>query len=233
MNKRIVIQLPTSAKTLADFDLDDETIANAVRHAHSERERVSDFAPSNARGGTFYFQFVAFIREHLVMKAKGWVKRSQNGLEIVEHAGKRLRIGYLSASGTDSDEMTSSPRGPMSFAASKANGQMLLGFPANAFETTGTRKAPRVGKNDGFETWFLAIEPVGDFYMAVLALPTDEDGKRFTHWEQKISIATIKLDSEPNDGAIAPAADVEATAPPKAKRKKKPSNDSGSSEATG
>lgn len=231
--KRIVLHKPPPAKTLADFDLDDETIAKSTKYAHSERERVSDFAPSNARGSIFYFALVGAIREHLVVAAKGWAKRNHNGLEVVESAEKGIRVAYVATTGTESEHMKSSPRGPMSIAAAHGNEQLLLDYPANTFESTGTRrKLPT--STPSFETWFLAVERVGDCYLAALALPTEADGGRFTNWEQKIPIATIPLDSEPNDDAITPTAPPrETTAPPKARRKKKLSDEPGSSDATG
>lgn len=230
---RILLHKPPPEKTLADFDLDDEAVATITKYAHSERERVSEFAPSNARGSTFYFALVAGIREHLVVAAKGWAKRNHRGLEVVENAEKGIRIAYVATTGTDGEHMKSSRRGPMSMAAAHGNEQLLLAYPANTFESTGTRKTLPTSLPT-FETWFLAVERVGDSYVAALALPTEADGSRFTSWEQRLSIATIPLDSEPNDAAlVATALSPDKTAPPKARRKKKLDTEPGSSGATG
>ncbi len=226
---------PPKAKSLADFDLDDIAVANIVKLAHSERMRVSTFAPSNAPGMTFYNWFVSGLRRHLVMLGRDWKKKNVNGLEVVEHEKKRIRIAYVSAANTADEHMTSSRRGPVSLEAAAVNGQMSL-LPAEWLGQTRAKKTKAMGaetRPSDFETWFIAIEDASTCYRVALALPVETVGGRFVEWEHKIRLADVSLDSEPKDDAIRPAP-AETTAAPRATRKKQPGNDeSGSAANTG
>jgi hypothetical protein len=206
-----------------------------VKHAHAERERVSAFAPINARGTRFYDAFVAAMREHLVMSGCGWTMRCINGLEVVEHKEKRIRIAYLSVSGTSGEHMTSSPRGPVSITAAATNQQLLL-LAAPWLEPTKTLAAKVRRLKSAFETWFLGIEFIVDRYQIVLALPKEpeNEGVRFVDWENCIRAADVPIDSEPKDDALPPPPPAETVAPPKVTRKikwkrKKPDNDTDTS----
>jgi hypothetical protein len=221
-----LVQKPPPANSLANFDLDDAAIAKIVKHAHSERKRLTDNAPSNARGSTFYYWIVSGIREYLLGLGRGWQKRNVNGLEVVEHAAKHIRIAYVSAEGASGDAMKSSPRGPMSVAAAEKNGQLRL-LPASYFEQTRTRTVHPSMFAVGFKTWFIAIEPDNGVYRVVLALPTEAESGRFVNWETRIRIADVAIDSEPKNDAVEPSAAVETTTPatPKRRQKAAPASD--------
>jgi hypothetical protein len=221
-----VIQPALQGNTPEDFDLDGAAITKIVKHAHSERERLSEHAPSNAGGSTFYYWIVSGIREHLLALGRGWAKRNVNGLEVIEHKDQRLRIAYVSAEGTSDEVMKSSPRGPMSVAAAEKNGQLRL-LSANYYEQTRTRAVHPAAFSYGFKTWFIAIERDGGIYRVVLALPTETEGGRFVSWEHRIHIADVALDSEPKNDAVESSPAAEATTPPKPKRRQKaaPAND--------
>ncbi len=221
-----VVQKLSPPRSLEDFDLDEGAISKIVKHAHSERERLSEHAPSNARGSTFYYWVVSGIREQLLTLGGGWAKNSMNGLEVIDHAEKHVRIAYVSAEGTSGEDMKSSPRGPMSVAAAEKNGQLRL-LSTKYFDQTHTRKVHAGALNPDFETWFIAIERDDGVYRVVLALPTDTEGGRFMKWEQRIRIADIALDSEPKNDAVESSSAVATTTPAKPKRRQKtaPTND--------
>src|SRR4051812_18547773 len=105
MGKMKLVEKPPPAKALAHFDLSDEDVAQIISDAHAERMRLDEFSPKNAAGLTFYFWFIAALRRFLITTQKGWKSRSICGLEFVEHAKKKIRIGYVSAdAGTGSPD---------------------------------------------------------------------------------------------------------------------------------
>jgi hypothetical protein len=217
-----VVRKRPPANSLADFDLDDAAIATIVKNAHSERRRLTGNAPSNARGSTFYFWIVSGLREHLLGLGRGWAKGCVQGLEVVEHKEKRIRLAYVAAEGASGPEMTSSPRGPMSVAAAERNGQLRL-FAVSDSEQPRTIAGHPAMSAAGFKTWFLAIEPNDGVYRLALALPTETEvnSGRFVTWAEHIPIADVAIDSEPNNHVVEPSAPLEATTPPKPKRRRR------------
>ncbi len=202
-------------RTLADFDLTDEALAKITRDAHAERMRLSPNAPKNAAGTTFYIWFVSLLRDYLVGIGNGWVTRTVNGLEVVEHAERRVRIAYVVAESQDG-ELVSSHRGPVSLAAAAKNGQTVL------FTAEQLAPQPRVrelrAQEPVFQTWFVAVNRAEGLYLLELALPTEQEGSRFTSWAEQLPIAEVRLDTEPKLDETEAAAS--ATAVPKPKRKR-------------
>ena len=181
---------PRALRTLADFGLTAEAIAAFVKGAHGERARLGPFFPKNARGTTFYFWFVALLRRFLVTKRVGWEEHTEHGLELVQHAEKKIRIGYVSAdaaTGT-ADEPKSRKRGKASIVVAARNAQMVLPFDPRFL---GVR-----AKGD-YETWFVLVHRATEGYRLELGLPVEVRERRFAGWQQRISIGDVPLDTEP------------------------------------
>jgi len=220
-----VDQTPPSGKTLADFDLTHEALAQIISDAHAERASLlGRYYPRNASGLTFYFHVVGGLRQYLIERRRGWKNVTDHGLEFVEHEKKRIRIGYCSAdeaTGIEGQTPRSRRRGAASiYAASKNMLQTLLRFPTR-FLTDRPEKAEGADAGE-VQSWFLAVFRSATAYRLELALPIRCSDGQFVGWAERVFIDEISLDSEPKLDAVAPAP---PPSPPKPRRRKPAAKD--------
>jgi hypothetical protein len=193
-----LIKKRSSAKTLADFELDDASIAQIVADAHVARQALSPFAPRNAGGLTFYFEVITGLRRCLVTRGSGWKAKTLNGLEVVEHRERKLRIGYVMAddgTGVEGRKLKSARRrGRASLSAVAQNMQLCLGFPPQYLSGN---MSPSTSSEVAMESWFLAVFHGTDGYRIELGLPIRCEDGHFAGWAQRIPISDVGFDSEP------------------------------------
>jgi AcrR family transcriptional regulator len=186
---------------LAELDLEEEDLRDAVRRGHLAFLSCTPNHPPQYPGMSAWAETVCALRE--VLTPAGWLRSNDNNYATCLARGGERAIAVATGDGAtgraDDTPSTNARKGPRTLDAVELN-QMRFAF----MDEPGPRR-PASAPAGGRETWILLIHRTPTEVRCELSLPIamDESG-HVNAWRERILLGSISLDGDPAEAVPTP-----------------------------